>query len=134
MWRLHLVHHTDKNVDVTTGTRHHPFDFLIRESFALIVVVIMGMPVSFYFFYRMITIPFTYFNHADISLPFWLDKGLSYLIVSPNMHKFHHHYQQPWTDSNFGECSLYMGSFIWYFYLWRSKAYKVWFRFFKPYR
>ena len=50
----------------------------------------------------MITIPFTYFNHADISLPFWLDKGLSYLIVSPNMHKFHHHYQQPWTDSNFG--------------------------------
>ena len=102
MWRLHLVHHTDKNVDVTTGTRHHPFDFLIRESFALIVVVIMGMPVSFYFFYRMITIPFTYFNHADISLPLWVDKGLSYIIVSPNMHKFHHHYQQPWTDSNFG--------------------------------
>jgi len=62
----------------------------------------MGMPVSFYFFYRMITIPFTYFNHADISLPLWLDKGLSYLIVSPNMHKFHHHYQQPFTDSNFG--------------------------------
>ena len=56
MWRLHLVHHTDKNVDVTTGTRHHPFDFLIRESFALIVVVIMGMPVSFYFFYRIIII------------------------------------------------------------------------------
>ena len=102
MWRLHLVHHTDKNVDVTTGTRHHPFDFLIRECMALLVVIIMGMPVSFYFFYRMITIPFTYFNHADISLPLWLDKGLSYIIVSPNMHKFHHHYQQPWTDSNFG--------------------------------
>lgn len=102
MWRLHIVHHTDKHVDVTTGTRHHPFDFMIRESFAIMVVVLMGMPVSFYFFYRMLTIPFTYFNHADISLPIWLDKGLSYIIVSPNMHKFHHHHQLPWTDSNYG--------------------------------
>ena len=41
MWRLHLVHHTDKNVDVTTGTRHHPFDFLIRECMALLVVIIL---------------------------------------------------------------------------------------------
>ncbi len=102
MWRLHIVHHSDKNVDVTTGTRHHPFDFMIRESFALLVVVVMGMPVSFYFLYRMITVPFTYFNHANISLPLWLDKGLSLIIVSPNMHKFHHHYKMPWTDSNYG--------------------------------
>jgi sterol desaturase/sphingolipid hydroxylase (fatty acid hydroxylase superfamily) len=50
----------------------------------------------------MITIPFTYFNHANISLPLWLDKSLSYVIVSPNMHKFHHHHKLPWTDSNFG--------------------------------
>ena len=102
MWRLHIVHHTDKHVDVTTGTRHHPLDFLIREIFALIVVIFMGMPVSFYFLYRMITIPFTYFNHANITLPLWLDKGLSYVIVSPNMHKFHHHFELPWTDSNYG--------------------------------
>lgn len=102
MWRLHIVHHTDKHVDVTTGTRHHPLDFLIRESFALGVVILMGMPISFYFLYRMITIPFTYFNHANISLPLWLDKGLSLLFVSPNMHKFHHHFELPWTDSNYG--------------------------------
>jgi sterol desaturase/sphingolipid hydroxylase (fatty acid hydroxylase superfamily) len=102
MWRLHIVHHTDQHVDVTTGTRHHPLDFLIRETFALGVVILMGMPISFYFLYRMITIPFTYFNHANISLPLWLDKGLSYVIVSPNMHKFHHHYELPWTDSNYG--------------------------------
>lgn len=102
MWRLHIVHHSDKNVDVTSGTRHHPFDFIIRESFALSAVVITGMPISFYFFYRIITILFTYFNHANIRLPLWLDKGLSYVIVSPNMHKFHHHYKLPWTDSNYG--------------------------------
>ncbi len=102
MWRLHMTHHTDKNVDVTTGTRHHPIDFIIRETFALIAVILMGMPLSFYFFYRILTIPFTYFNHANISLPLRLDKALSLLIVSPHMHKFHHHRERPWTDSNYG--------------------------------
>lgn len=102
MWRLHLVHHTDKNVDVTTGTRHHPLDFLLRELFALIAIVVMGMPVGFYFFYRILSILFTYWTHANINLPLWIDKGLAYLIVTPNMHKFHHHYQLPWTDSNYG--------------------------------
>jgi sterol desaturase/sphingolipid hydroxylase (fatty acid hydroxylase superfamily) len=102
MWRLHIVHHSDKHVDVTTGTRHHPIDFLIRELFALGAVVIMGMPISFYFFYRIISVLFTYFTHANMALPLRLDKSLSYLIVTPNMHKFHHHYQLPWTDSNYG--------------------------------
>lgn len=102
MWRFHIVHHSDKNVDVTTGTRHHPLDFIFREFMALGTVVILGMPISYYFFYRIITILFTYFNHANMALPLWFDKGLSYVIVSPNMHKFHHHYQLPWTDSNYG--------------------------------
>jgi len=102
MWRLHIVHHSDKNVDATTGTRHHPIDFIIRESFALIAVIIMGMPIAFYLLYRILSVLFTYFTHANISMPIWLDKGLSYLIVTPNMHKFHHHYELPWTDSNYG--------------------------------
>ncbi|KAA3619113.1 MAG: sterol desaturase family protein [Flavobacterium sp.] len=102
MWRLHMVHHSDKHVDVTTGTRHHPFDFIIRETFALIALMIMGMPIAYYFLYRIITILFTYFSHANIALPKWLDKSMCILFVTPNMHKFHHHYQMPWTDSNYG--------------------------------
>ncbi|MCT8339324.1 sterol desaturase family protein [Flavobacteriaceae bacterium TK19130] len=102
LWRLHIVHHSDKNVDVTSGTRHHPLDFVLRETFAIIAVVIMGMPIAFYLFYRILSVLFTYWTHANISLPLALDKGLSYIIVTPNMHKFHHHYELPWTDSNYG--------------------------------
>jgi sterol desaturase/sphingolipid hydroxylase (fatty acid hydroxylase superfamily) len=102
MWRLHIVHHSDKNVDTSTGTRHHPIDFIIRETFALAAVILMGMPISFYFFYRILSILFTYFTHANISLPLVLDKGLSYIIVTPNMHKFHHHFEMPWTNTNYG--------------------------------
>ncbi|MDC8005112.1 sterol desaturase family protein [Aureisphaera galaxeae] len=101
-WRLHIVHHSDKNVDATTGTRHHPIDFIIRETFALIAVVITGMPIAFYLFYRILSVLFTYWTHANISLPMALDKTLSYLIVTPNMHKFHHHFELPWTDTNYG--------------------------------
>ena len=102
MWRLHTVHHSDTHVDATTGTRHHPIDFTIRECFALIAVLITGMPIAFYLFYRILTVFFTYFTHANIVLPKNLDKALSLVIVTPLMHKFHHHREMPWTDTNYG--------------------------------
>ncbi|PQJ14127.1 sterol desaturase family protein [Nonlabens tegetincola] len=102
LWRLHTVHHSDTFLDVTSGTRHHPLDFMLREFAALIAVVITGMPIGFYLIYRIITVFFTYWSHANISLPKKLDKTLSYLIVTPVMHKFHHHDSMPITDTNFG--------------------------------
>jgi sterol desaturase/sphingolipid hydroxylase (fatty acid hydroxylase superfamily) len=102
LWRLHLVHHSDKHVDATTGTRHHPLDFLLRETFALIAIAITGMPIAFYLFYRILSVVFTYFTHANIALPAKVDRAISYLFVTPNMHKFHHHNELPWTDSNYG--------------------------------
>ena len=44
----------------------------------------------------------TQFNHANIRLPQWLDDALSWVIISPDMHKVHHHYKLPYTDSNYG--------------------------------
>jgi sterol desaturase/sphingolipid hydroxylase (fatty acid hydroxylase superfamily) len=102
MWRLHVVHHSDTHVDATTGVRHHPIDFFLRESFALVAVFILGAPIAFYVFYRLVTILFTFWTHANIKLPGKLDYILSWVIVTPNMHKFHHHHELPWTDSNYG--------------------------------
>lgn len=101
-FRLHIVHHSDTHVDASTGTRHHPLDFVLRETFALIAVIIMGMPIAFYLFYRILSVLFTYFTHANIRMPKKLDKALSFVIVTPYMHKFHHHWELPWTDSNYG--------------------------------
>jgi len=102
LWRIHLVHHSDTHVDATTGTRLHPLDFITRESFAVLAVFILGAPLAFYLFYRILTIAFTYFNHSNISLPLAVDKAISWVIISPNTHKFHHHFEEPWTDRNFG--------------------------------
>lgn len=101
LWRFHVVHHSDTHVDVSTGTRHHPGEWIIRESFTMIGIVVMGVPVGLYFMHRSFQALFTYFNHANISLPRWLDKTIGMVFVSPDMHKFHHHYKRPWTDMNF---------------------------------
>lgn len=102
MWRFHMVHHSDTHVDATTATRHHPIDYLFREVFAFVTVLALGIPLAFYVFYRMLTLFFGYFTHANIALPMWLDKVLNVVFVTPNMHKFHHHHELPWTDSNYG--------------------------------
>jgi sterol desaturase/sphingolipid hydroxylase (fatty acid hydroxylase superfamily) len=52
--------------------------------------------------YRIATIFFTYLTHANIQVPGWLDKILSFVFISPNMHKFHHHFERPWTNTNYG--------------------------------
>lgn len=116
MWKFHMVHHSDTKVDVTTGTRHHPGDYVFRELFALIAIVIGGMPFGFYMVYRMLSILFTYWGHSNLNMPRGLDKALSWVFITPNMHKFHHHFERPWTDTNFGNIFSFwdriMGTFV----------------------
>jgi len=101
LWRFHVVHHSDTHVDVSTGTRHHPGEWIVRESFTILGVVLMGVPVGLYYMQRSFQALFTYFNHANIQLPKWLDKAIALVFVSPDMHKIHHHHKRPWTDMNF---------------------------------
>lgn len=102
LWRFHLVHHTDTNVDVTTGLRHHPGDSLMRGIFFMLLIFISGAPMYGVMIYQTLLVFATAFTHANMSLPKWLDTTLSYVLVSPNMHKVHHHWKQPFTDSNYG--------------------------------
>jgi sterol desaturase/sphingolipid hydroxylase (fatty acid hydroxylase superfamily) len=102
LWRFHLIHHSDSNVDVTTGLRHHPGDSILRGVFFLLLIFISGAPVYAVMIYQTFLVLSTAFTHANINLPKWLDKSLSYIFVSPNMHKVHHHWKLPYTDSNYG--------------------------------
>ncbi len=102
LWRFHVVHHADNNVDVTTGLRHHPVESVLRGLFFFMGIFVAGAPMYAVMIYQTILIFATAFTHANISLPSRIDKVLSYFLVSPNMHKVHHHFKQPFTDSNYG--------------------------------
>ncbi|MBV7270417.1 sterol desaturase family protein [Winogradskyella luteola] len=102
LWMVHLVHHTDHNVDTTTANRHHPIESLIRFFFTLFGVFIVGTPIALVFLYQSLSLVFSQFTHANLKMSKRLDKALSYIVVSPDMHKIHHHYRLPYTDSNYG--------------------------------
>lgn len=102
LWRFHLIHHSDTWIDTTSANRHHPGESIIRFIFTTIGVLILGSPMWLVFLYQTLSVIATQFNHANIYLPKKVDYFLSYIIVSPNMHKVHHHYMLPYTDSNYG--------------------------------
>ncbi len=102
LWRFHLIHHTDTWIDTTTANRHHPGESVIRFVFTTLGVLLVGTPMWLVFLYQTISVVATQFNHANIALPKKVDTLLSYFIVSPDMHKVHHHYVLPYTDSNYG--------------------------------
>ncbi len=102
MWRFHLIHHIDTHVDTTTANRHHPGESVFRAIFTLIAIVLTGAPMWLVMLYQSASALLSQFNHANISLPKQIDKVISWVIVSPNMHKVHHHYVLPLTDTNYG--------------------------------
>ena len=102
LWSFHLVHHTDMEVDTTSANRHHPFESVLRFLFTCLAVLIVGAPVAYIMLYQGLSVIFSQFNHANIKLPKRLDTVLSWVIVSPDMHKVHHHFRLPYTDSNYG--------------------------------
>lgn len=102
LWMIHLVHHSDHKVDTTTANRHHPLESFVRFVFTLIGVFVIGSSIGIVMLYQSLSLIATQFNHANLKLPKKVDLFLSYFIVSPDMHKVHHHYVLPYTDSNYG--------------------------------
>ena len=102
LWGFHLIHHTDHEVDTTTANRHHPGESVVRFIFTCFGTFVVGAPVAIIMIYQALSVILSQFNHANISLPKKMDDVLSWVIVSPDMHKVHHHYKLPYTDSNYG--------------------------------
>ena len=102
LWMIHLVHHSDPNVDTTTANRHHPLESIVRFFFTLLGVFALGTSIGIIMLYQALSVVSTQFNHANIKLPKKVDQWISYFLVSPDMHKIHHHYRLPYTDTNYG--------------------------------
>lgn len=123
LWMIHLVHHSDPQVDTTTANRHHPLESLVRFIFTLIGVGFLGTSIGIIMLYQALSVVSTQFNHANIKIPKRLDRWISYLVVSPDMHKIHHHYRLPYTDTNFGNIfSVWDRLFGTFSYMDRSKV------------
>jgi len=102
MWKFHLVHHTDQHIDTTSANRHHPGESVFRFVFTTLAVIIIGAPMWMVFLYQTMSVVLTQFNHSNVNMPKWLDNTLGLVFCTPNIHRIHHHYRQPYTDTNYG--------------------------------
>ena len=102
LWRLHGVHHTDLDFDVTTAIRFHPVEILLSMGIKLGLVYLFGPPALSVILFEIILNGTAMFSHSNLRLPLWLDGVLRLVMVTPDMHRVHHSVIIRETNSNFG--------------------------------
>ncbi|MEX2523357.1 MAG: sterol desaturase family protein [Gammaproteobacteria bacterium] len=102
LWRLHRVHHSDKDLDATTGLRFHPVEIILSMAIKIGAVILLGVPLAAMIVFEIILNATSMFNHGNIYIPPALDRWLRLIIVTPDMHRVHHSVIRRETDSNYG--------------------------------
>lgn len=102
LWRLHRMHHSDLDFDVTTGARFHPLEILLSMAIKLALVAALGPPAVAVLIFEVLLNGSSMFNHANLRLPGALDRCLRWIVVTPDMHRVHHSIAPAETNSNFG--------------------------------
>lgn len=103
LWKFHLVHHSDLQVDVSTTVREHPGETFVRTSFLILWVFILGPNLILLMIRQMFQTFFNILAHTQFRLPEPAGRMLGLLFITPNLHHVHHHYQLPYTDANYGD-------------------------------
>jgi sterol desaturase/sphingolipid hydroxylase (fatty acid hydroxylase superfamily) len=102
IWRLHQVHHADRDFDVTTALRFHPVEIGLSMLYKVIWVIALGASPLAVIVFEIILNALAMFNHANVALPLWLDRILRLGIVTPDMHRVHHSVHSREHNANFG--------------------------------
>lgn len=103
-WRVHRVHHSDTEVDVTTGLRFHPLEYLFMMGVKLLAILFFGVPVVAVFIFEVMLMAFTLFDHSNIQLSPKIESKLRKVFVTPTMHRIHHSDIGFEHNKNFGFC------------------------------
>jgi sterol desaturase/sphingolipid hydroxylase (fatty acid hydroxylase superfamily) len=102
LWRVHRVHHADTAVDVSTGLRFHPLEFLLSAGWKVVVVLLLGASVAAVVTFEILLNVTSMFSHANLQLPGTLDRLARWLLVTPDMHRVHHSVVPSEFNRNFG--------------------------------
>jgi sterol desaturase/sphingolipid hydroxylase (fatty acid hydroxylase superfamily) len=101
LWRFHRIHHCDDFVDVTTTYRTHPVETVWRFLFSVVPVWLIGIPAQAVVIQRLLQSGFGIIEHSNVRLPRGVDRVLSVVLVTPNLHKVHHSRVLAETNSNY---------------------------------
>jgi sterol desaturase/sphingolipid hydroxylase (fatty acid hydroxylase superfamily) len=102
LWRLHKMHHSDLDYDVTTAIRFHPIEIMLSMFIKIAMILLFGVPVLAVIIFEILLNGMALFNHGNIYIPPRIDKFLRLFVVTPDMHRVHHSLVTKETHSNFG--------------------------------
>lgn len=102
LWRLHKVHHSDRDIDTTTALRFHPLEIVVSMLYKVAVILLLGPAVLAVLIFEILLNGCAMFNHSNLKLPLGFDRVLRLFIVTPDMHRVHHSVRPHETNSNYG--------------------------------
>jgi len=102
LWKIHRVHHTDLEFDVSTGIRFHPLEIFLSIVIKGIAILIMGPPLVAVVIFEIALNASSMFNHGNIFIHQTVDRFLRLIIVTPDMHRIHHSSRHEFFMANFG--------------------------------
>jgi sterol desaturase/sphingolipid hydroxylase (fatty acid hydroxylase superfamily) len=104
LWRIHRMHHSDVDIDVTTGIRFHPIEIILSMLIKLLAVWLLGAPAAAVILFEVLLNASAMFNHSNLELPAPADQWIRRVIVTPDMHRVHHSIDAREMNHNFGFC------------------------------
>ncbi|NQY74809.1 MAG: sterol desaturase family protein [Candidatus Margulisbacteria bacterium] len=102
LWRLHMVHHTDLDLDASSGVRFHTIEIGLSFLLKLGAVVVLGVPVLGVIIFEILLNATAVFNHSNLYIPPSIERILRLFLVTPDMHRIHHSSNPKETDQNYG--------------------------------
>ena len=102
LWRLHSVHHVDRDMDASTALRFHPAELGLSMLLKALVVLLLGAPLYAVVLFEVALNGFAIFNHANLRMPRVLDAALRLVLVTPDVHRVHHSTRTEEQNSNYG--------------------------------
>ncbi|HEX2965187.1 MAG TPA: sterol desaturase family protein [Syntrophorhabdaceae bacterium] len=101
-WYIHRMHHTDLDIDVTTGTRFHPIEIILSLLIKMAAVLLFGIPAWSFVIFEVLLNATSVFNHGNIGMDTQVDRFLRIVVVTPDMHRVHHSILTGEHNSNYG--------------------------------
>jgi sterol desaturase/sphingolipid hydroxylase (fatty acid hydroxylase superfamily) len=100
LWRFHLVHHVDLDLDASTALRFHFGELFLTIPLQAVQVTLIGLDPQLYSIWQMAFIVAIMFHHSAVRLPIAFERCLCTVLVTPRMHGIHHSVVDDEVNSN----------------------------------
>ncbi len=100
LWRFHLVHHVDRDLDASTALRFHFGELALSIPVRAAQMILIGVDPRILWLWQTILFAAILFHHSNVRLPWRVERVLVRLIVTPRLHGIHHSLGRDATDSN----------------------------------